>query len=70
MKRGELERCARRVYELHRERDVRRGRGGAPIPTWGELDEPTRSRLIATYWRVRSSYDLGRREAREVRIEA
>jgi hypothetical protein len=40
----------------------------APIPTRDELDEPTRSRLIAAYWRARASYDAGRREAREVRI--
>ena len=63
-----LEVCARRVYELHRARDVRCGRSRAPIPTWDQLDEPTRSQLIAAYWRARSSYDAGRREVREVRI--
>jgi hypothetical protein len=64
----DLERCARRVYELHRARDVRRGRSRAPIPTWEQLDEAARSRLIAEYWRARSSYDAGRRLPREVRI--
>jgi len=63
-----LEVCARRVYELHRARDVQRGRSRAPIPTWGQLDEPTRSQMIAAYWRAQSSYDVGRREVREVRI--
>ena len=65
---GELEALARRVYELHRERDLARGRNRARIPTWPELDEPTRSQLIATYWRARASYEVGRREPREVRI--
>jgi hypothetical protein len=61
-----IEACARRVYELHRDRDVQRGRGRVKIPTRNELDEPTRSRLIAAYWRSASGY--GRAEAREVRI--
>jgi hypothetical protein len=67
---GELEACARGVYELHLARDLRRKRRSSEgqIPTWDELDEPTRSRLIATYWRARSSYDAGRRPVREVRI--
>jgi hypothetical protein len=46
---GDLETCARHVYELHRARDIALGRSREPIPTWGELDEPTRSRLIAAY---------------------
>lgn len=63
-----LEALARRVHEFHRARDVRRGRSRVPIPTWDQLDEPTRSRLIAAYWRARSSYDAGRQLPREVRI--
>lgn len=64
-----LESLARRVYELHRARDVSRGRCRGPVPTWDQLPEPTRSRLIAAYWRTRSSYDAGRRPPRETRIE-
>jgi len=63
-----LETCARRVYELHRARDVARGRSRTRIPTWDELAESTRSALIAVYWRTRSSYDAGRRDPREVAI--
>ena len=58
---------ARHAYELHRARDARRSR--TRIPTWDELPEPERSALIARYWRARASYETGRREAREVRIE-
>lgn len=64
----DLEVCARRIYELGRERDVRRGRSRARIPTWDDLPEDERSRLIAAYWRARAQYDAGRREPREVRI--
>lgn len=64
----DLETCARRVYELHRALDVRRGRSRAPIPTWDQLDESTRGRLVAAYQRTRASYDAGRRPPREVRI--
>ena len=63
-----LEALARRVYELHRARDAQRGRSRVSIPTWDQLDEPTRSRLIAAYWRARSSYDVGRRPVREVQL--
>jgi hypothetical protein len=63
-----LEVLARCVYELHRARDVQRGWSRVPILTWDQLDEPTRSRLIAAYWRARSSYDAGRQLPREVRI--
>jgi hypothetical protein len=70
VKPGELELLARRVYALHRARDLQRKRRSSEgrIPTWDELDEPTRSRLIAAYWRTRSSYDAGRKLPREVRI--
>lgn len=54
-----LEACARRVYELHRGR----------VP-WDALSEPTRSQLIAAYWRARSEYEAGRTEPREVRVTA
>jgi len=64
-----LEALARRVYELHRARDVRRGRSRAPIPTWDQLDEPARCRLITAYWRTRASYEVGRKQPREVRID-
>jgi hypothetical protein len=57
------------VYELDRASDVRRGRSRVRIPTWDQLDEPTRSRLIAAYWRVRSSYDAGRTLPRELPIK-
>jgi hypothetical protein len=68
---GEIERCARRVYELHRAGDLKRRRSSERrIPTWDELPEPERSRMIAAYWRARSSYDVGRREPREVAITA
>jgi len=52
-----IEDCARRVYELHRARDLRRKRRSneGRIPTWGELDEPTRSQMIAEYWRAWST---------------
>ena len=63
-----LEALARHVYELYRARDVRRGRSRVPIPTWDQLDEPTRSQLIVAYWRARSSYDAGRQLPHEVRI--
>lgn len=67
----DIEACARRVYELHRARDAKRGRSReGRIPAWDELSEPTRSRLIASYWRARSSYEGGRREPREVRVAA
>lgn len=66
-----LEDCARRVYELHRARDTKRRRSHeGRIPTWDELPESARCRLIVTYWRVRSSYDIGRLIPREVRITA
>jgi hypothetical protein len=66
---GEIERCARRVYELHRAGDLKRRRSSeGGIPTWDELPEPERSRIIAAYWRARASYDVGRREPREVAI--
>jgi hypothetical protein len=65
----DLEACARRVYELHRAREVRRGRSRAPIPTWHQLDESTRCRLIAAYWRARSQYDAGRGSPREIKLE-
>jgi hypothetical protein len=66
---GEIERCARRVYEFHRAGDLKRRRSrDGRIPTWDELPEPERCRLIAAYWRSRSSYDVGRREPREVAI--
>jgi hypothetical protein len=68
MSRLDLGALAQRVYDLHRDRDVRRGRSRTRIPTWVELDEPTRSRLIATYWRARAQYDAGRSEPREVDI--
>ena len=64
----DLEQLARRVYELHRARDVKRGRSRTRIPNWDELPSPARS-LIAAYWRTRASYDAGRREPREVRID-
>lgn len=64
-----LETLARRAYEIHRDRDVKRGRSHVKIPTWDELDEPARSRLIAEYWRARASYGVGRHQPREVRIE-
>ena len=68
---GEIERCARRVYELHRAGDLKRRRSReGRIPTWDDLPEPERSRRIAAYWRARSSYDAGRREPREVEITA
>lgn len=38
-----------------------------PIPTWEQLDEPTRSRLVAAHRRARASY-VGRKLLREVRI--
>lgn len=53
-----IEALARRVYELHR-----------CHPPWDALPEATRSRLIAAYWRTRASYEQGRREPREVRIQ-
>lgn len=68
---GELEACARRVYELHRAGAAKHRRSHeGRIPTWDELPEPKRSRLIAAYWRVRWSYDAGRRPPREVRVTA
>ncbi len=64
-----LEHCARRVYELHRACDTKRRRSHeGRIPTWDELSEPERCRLIVGYWRTRSSYDAGRREPCEVKI--
>jgi hypothetical protein len=60
---------ARRVYELHRERDVRRGRSRTPIPGWEQLPPADRSRLTAEYARVRSTYDYVRREPNESRID-
>jgi len=65
---GELEAYARRVYELHRAQDLQRKRRSSEgrIPTWEELDEPTRTQLIAAYWRARASYEVGRRPVREV----
>lgn len=54
----DLEACARRVYELHHGR----------VP-WDALPEATRSRLIAAYWRTRSSYEAGRQVPRETRID-
>lgn len=65
----DLEQLARRVYELHRAGAVKRGRSRTRIPNWDELPEPARSSLIAAYWRTRASYDAGRREPREVRID-
>lgn len=66
---GELEACARRVYDLHRARDAKRRRSNeGRIPAWDELPESARSAAIAAYWRARSSYDAGRREPREVAI--
>jgi len=65
----DIEDCARRVYELARAGDTTRRRSSeGRIPTWDELPEAARSRLIVAYWRVRSSYDVGRQLPREVRI--
>lgn len=69
--RNHLEFCARRVYALQRAAGLKRRRRPheGRIPAWDELPEPVRSRLIADYWRVRASYDVGRREPSEVRIQ-
>ncbi|HEU4727704.1 MAG TPA: hypothetical protein VFT22_07440 [Kofleriaceae bacterium] len=53
-----LEVLARHVHELHR-----------CTPPWERLSEPERSRRIVAYWRAVASYEAGRREPREVRIE-
>jgi hypothetical protein len=60
----DLEACASRVYEFHRERDIRRGRVRARIPRWEELDEPARCQLVAEHAQTRASYDAGARRAR------
>lgn len=66
---GEIETCARRVYELQREQDLKRQRSGAGrIPTWDELPESERCRLIVAYWRVHSQYETGRSEPTESKI--
>jgi hypothetical protein len=57
------------VHELHRERDVRRGRSRVPIPTWDELDESTRSQLIVSYRNARAQYDAGQRDPSEVKLD-
>lgn len=71
MTRGDIEACARRIYELHRVHEAKHRRSNdGRIPAWDEMPEPARCALIAAYWRVRSSYDASRREPREVRITA
>jgi hypothetical protein len=64
---GDLEALARRVYELHQARDVKRG--GGRVLSWYELPEAERSELIAGTWRVLVAYEADRPMPREVRIE-
>lgn len=68
MKRGEEAGLARRVYELHRAKDVKRGRSRVPIPTWEQLTEEQRDALVTGYARTRRAYDRGRRLPRETKL--